>query len=178
MTKEFHSRLALKEDINTLISLMESSISSLLTPYLTKEQVAASFEIMGLDTKLIEDKTYYVVLHNNMIVGCGGWSKRNTLFGGNHTAGRDDDFLDPKTEAARIRAMYTHPDWVRKGVGRIILNLCETAARKQGFHRFELAATLSGQPLYQAAGYNPLSFFTAKTSKNIDVPLVKMTKSI
>lgn len=178
MTDHFSSRTATEADMKVLTALMKASISALQNAFLNREQVTASYEIMGLDTKLIEDKTYYVILHKETIVGCGGWSKRATLFGGNHTKGRDDALLDPRTEAARIRAMYTHPDWTRKGIGRMILDLCEEAARKSGFNRFELAATLSGQPLYSAAGYKPIEFFTARTSNNIEIPLVKMAKSI
>ncbi|PCI52038.1 MAG: GNAT family N-acetyltransferase [Alphaproteobacteria bacterium] len=178
MTEKFRSRTATKADIAVLTTIMNASISMLQGDYLKREQVSASFEVMGLDTKLIEDKTYFVILHAKTIVGCGGWSRRATLFGGNHTKDRDDALLDPKTDAARIRAMYTHPDWTRKGIGRRILNLCENAARREGFRRFELAATLSGQPLYLAAGYEPITFFTARTSKNIDVPLVRMAKSV
>lgn len=178
MTEKFSSRPALAADMEDLTALMKASISTLQSAFLSVEQVTASFEVMGLDTKLIEDKTYYVILHEKTIVGCGGWSRRATLFGGNQTKGRDDALLDPKKEAARIRAMYTHPDWTRKGIGRMILGLCEDAARRRGFSRVELAATLSGLPLYRAAGYEPIEFFTAKTSKNIDIPLVRMVKSI
>ncbi|MBL4800901.1 MAG: GNAT family N-acetyltransferase [Emcibacter sp.] len=178
MTEEFNSRLATTADMPALTILMQESISSLLQPFLKPEQVTASFDIMGLDTKLIEDQSYYVILRGQTIVGCGGWSKRATLFGGNHTKGRDDALLDPKTEAARIRAMYTHPNWTRKGIGRRILALCEAAAQREGFRRFELAATLSGQPLYRAAGYEAIKFFTAQTSNNIDIPLVRMAKNI
>lgn len=178
MTEEFSNRLAQAADMDALTLLMQAAISTLLQDFLEPEQVKASFDIMGLDTALIKDKTYYVICHKDTIVGCGGWSRRTTLFGGNHTKGRDDALLDPKTDAARIRAMYTHPNWTRKGIGRKILTLCEDAAHREGFRRFELAATLSGQPLYRAAGYQPIEFFTAQTSKNIDVPLVRMAKSI
>lgn len=175
---KFHSRFAEKADEASITALMELSISTLQNDFLNPDQVKASFEIMGLDTKLIEDKTYFVFLHNKMLVGCGGWSRRATLFGGDHTNGRNDSFLDPTVDAAKIRAMYTHPDWKRQGIGRLILALCEEAAQKAGFTRVEMMATLSGQPLYQAAGYEPLQNVTAKTSHNIEVPLVKMTKVI
>ena len=178
MFENFTSRLALEADMEDLIALMTAAISTLQSGFLNDEQVTASFEVMGLDTKLIEDKTYFVILCQDTIVGCGGWSRRATLFGGNQTRDRDDALLDPKVDAARIRAMYTHPDWTRRGIGRLILELCEQAARKEGFSRCQLAATLSGQPLYRAAGYQPIEYFTVVTSKNIEVPLVKMAKSI
>lgn len=178
MTEKFTHRRARKEDMSRLTNLMNAAISALLPSFLNPEQVTASFEVMGLDSKLIEDGTYFVILHQDNFVGCGGWSRRATLFGGNHTSGRDDAWLDPKEDAARIRAMYTHPDWTRQGIGRLILDLCEQDARKQGFHRFELAATLSGQPLYRAAGYEVVESFSAKTSQDIDVPLIRMSRTV
>lgn len=178
MTEDFTHRLATMDDIAALTALMTAAITRLQSPFLTPEQIAASSEVMGLDTRLIDDKTYFVILQGETIVGCGGWSRRATLFGGNHTQGRDDALLAPETEAARIRAMYTHPDWTRKGIGRLILSLCEQAAHGEGFHQFELAATLAGQPLYRAAGYAPIESFTVKTSDNVDVPLIRMGKSI
>ena len=111
---------------------------------------------MGLDTQLIDDGTYFVVQLDGQIAGCGGWSRRATLFGGNHTAGRDARLLDPDTESARVRAMYTSPAFTRRGVGRKILELCEAAARAEGFKSVELGATMGGKPLYEAAGYQPI----------------------
>src|ERR1700733_10499634 len=108
---------------------------------------------MGLDTQLIKDGTYFVIEADGCIAGCGGWSRRATLFGGNHTAGRSEALLDPARDAARVRAMYTHPDFARKGVGRMILAHCEAAAAKEGFRKVELAATMSGLPLYRVCGY-------------------------
>jgi len=91
------------------------------------------------------------------MVGCGGWGKRKTLYGGNHTVGRDDSFADPATDAARIRAMYTHPDWIRRGIGTLLLDLGEEAARDAGFKVIELGSTLPGEPLYAARGYREVS---------------------
>ncbi len=125
LTEKFSSRPARMADMDTLTALMKASISTLQSAFLNTDQVIASFEVMGLDTQLIEDKTYYVILRHETIVGCGGWSRRATLFGGNHTKGRDDALLDPGRDAARIRAMYTHPNWSRQGIGRLILDLCE-----------------------------------------------------
>jgi GNAT superfamily N-acetyltransferase len=150
---------------------MQAAIGVLQGPFLAPEQVAASFSIMGLDTQLIEDGTYFVAECDGRIAGCGGWSRRATLFGGDHSQGRDASLLDPAQDAARVRAMYTHPDFVRRGVGRLILSLCEAAAAHDGFARVELAATLAGRPLYLACGYCDLEEFESQTPSGVRVPL-------
>ena len=101
-----------------------------------------------------------------------------TAYGGDHTAGRDDRMLDPATEAAKVRAMYTHPDHTRKGVGRLILEACEAAARAAGFSRVEMAATMGGAPLYRACGYHEIEPFEAETSTGYRVPLIRMGKAL
>jgi GNAT superfamily N-acetyltransferase len=174
----FTHRLARREDMAALKPLMDAAIAELLKPYLPPEGVAASFSIMGLDTQLIDDGTYFVVEHEGRIVGGGGWSRRATLFGGDHSAGRDARRLDPKTEPARVRAMYTHPDWTRRGIGRLVLQLCEEAAGREGFTRCELAATLAGEPLYRACGFYVVDRFEAATPSGYSVPLLRMEKKI
>lgn len=159
-------------------ALMQRAIADLLKPFLPPEGVAASLEIMGLDTQLVADRTYFAIEDAGAIIGCGGWSRRATLFGGDHTAGRNAALLDPATDAARVRAMYTHPDHVRRGVGRAILDACEAAARAEGFGRVELAATLAGEPLYTACGYAPIEHFTSQTSTGVAVPLIRMGKTV
>jgi GNAT superfamily N-acetyltransferase len=141
--------------------------------YLTPELVRESLRVMGLDTTLVEDGTYFVVSIDRQIAGCGGWSRRRTLYGGDHSAGRDADLLDPGTESARVRAMYTHPDFVRRGVGRLILQNCEAAAKAEGFARVELMATLSGEPLYLSYGFNEIERIS-----DGGVPLIRMGKTI
>ncbi|MEJ0069930.1 MAG: GNAT family N-acetyltransferase [Pseudomonadota bacterium] len=111
---------------------------------------------MGLDTQLIADRSYFVVESAGAAIGCGGWSRRATLYGGDHTAGRDAALLDPVRDAARVRAMYVHPEQARRGVGRLILSRCEQAAAASGFARVELMATLAGEPLYRACGYSEI----------------------
>ena len=169
-------RMAKPEDMPLLSALMDRAIGELLQAFLPPEGVKASFEIMGLDTQLIADGTYFVVEDSGQIAGCGGWSRRATLFGGDHSAGRDAALLDPKVDAARVRAMYTHPDHTRKGVGRIVLDACEAAARAEGFARVEMAATLGGAPLYRACGYHEIEPFEATTSTGYRVPLIRMGK--
>ena len=171
-------RLAVPEDLPALRDLMNAAIGELLTPFLPPDGVAASFDIMGLDSQLVADGTYFVVEDDGALAGCGGWSRRATLFGGDHSAGRDAALLDPSRDAARVRAMYTHPDHVRKGVGRMILQACESAAAGEGFSRCELAATLAGEPLYRACGYVEIERFSAPTAGGVDVPLVRMGKAL
>jgi len=171
-------RLAAHADIPELRGLMNAAIGELLKPFLSPDEIAASFHVMGLDTKLIEDGTYFVIESGASIVGCGGWSRRATLFGGDHSAGRDAALLDPRKDAARVRAMYTHPSFTRQGVGRLILRLCEDAAAREGFSRVELAATMAGEPLYRACGYEDIERFAADTPSGISVPLIRMGKAI
>jgi GNAT superfamily N-acetyltransferase len=171
------SRLAGLEDIPALEAVMAASISELQRGFLTDAQIAASRAIMGLDRQLIADGAYFVVEADGRIAGCGGWSRRATLYGGDHTPGRDATLLDPATDAARVRAMYTHPDFARRGVGGLILQLCETAARAEGFTRLELMATLSGRPLYLRAGFRDIEAIEDARG-GAPVPLVRMGKVI
>src|SRR3954452_13624921 len=156
---------------------MEAAIGELQKGFLDAAQIESSRAIMGLDTQLIDDGTYFVAEIDGQIAGCGGWSRRATLYGGNHTAGRDAALLDPAVDAARVRAMYTHPGFVRRGVGRLILERCEAAAAAEGFTTLELMGTLSGVPLYEATGWVALEN-VEETSGGAAVPLVRMRKSV
>ncbi|HVK81304.1 MAG TPA: GNAT family N-acetyltransferase [Verrucomicrobiae bacterium] len=171
-------RLATQADDRAMRVLMNRAIAELLKPYLPPEGIAASFEVMGIDTQLIADKSYFVVTEHNTIIGCGGWSRRATLFGGDHTKGRDAALLDPTQDSARVRAMYTDPAHTRRGIGRMILDACEAAARAEGFTRVELAATLAGEPLYRAYGFELIEPITSRTSTGIEVPLLRMSKAL
>jgi GNAT superfamily N-acetyltransferase len=148
-----------------------------LKDFLDDRQIAASRTIMGLDTQLIEDGTYFVVEQNGVLAGCGGWSRRMTHYGGDHSPGRDAALLDPARDAARVRAMYTAPSFKRRGVGRLVLSLCEEAARVEGFARVELVATLAGAPLYRACGYQATEDFLDE-SGGAAVPLIRMSKPL
>jgi GNAT superfamily N-acetyltransferase len=170
-------RLATPADAPALAAVMEAAIAELQKEFLEPEQIAASRAIMGLDRQLLDDGTYYVVEASGRIAGCGGWSRRATLYGGDHTPGRDAALLDPATDAARVRAMYTHPDFARRGVGRLILELCEAAARAEGFRSVELMATLSGRALYSRCGYVDLEAVTDGRG-GVPVPLVRMGKAL
>ena len=170
-------RLALRDDLEPLKALMEAAISELQKPFLGANQIASSRAIMGLDTQLIDDGTYFIVEIDGELAGCGGWSRRATLYGGDQTSGRSAALLDPTTDAARVRAMYTHPSHVRRGVGRLILSLCEAAAEAEGFRTIELMATMAGEPLYRACGYHPLEHVSDDRG-GAAVPLLRMRKSL
>ena len=157
---------------------MDAAIGELQRGFLSSEEIAASRAIMGLDTQLIDDRTYFVVESGGVAAGCGGWSRRATLFGGDHSAGRDAALLDPATDAARVRAMYTAPEFARRGVGRLVLGLCERAAAGDGFSRVELAATLAGEPLYRACGYGVIERMVGDTPSGLRIPLARMGKTI
>jgi GNAT superfamily N-acetyltransferase len=174
---DFASRLATEADADRLRTVMDASIGGLQTGFLTDEQIESSRAIMGIDNQLIADGTYYVVEHDGVIAGCGGWSRRATLYGGDSTPGRDPHPLDPAADAARVRAMYTDPAFARRGVGWLILTLCERAAGAEGFARLELMGTMSGQPLYTAYGFVPVEDVEDDRG-GAPVPLVKMEKQV
>jgi GNAT superfamily N-acetyltransferase len=170
-------RLAQRDDLDALRVLMDAAISELQKPFLDERQIASSRTIMGLDTQLIDDKTYFIVETNGKLAGCGGWSRRATLYGGDQSPGRNAALLDPAKEAARVRAMYTHPQHTRKGVGKLILSLCEESARSEGFKNVELMATLAGEPLYRACGYE-LCERLFDDRGGVAVPLLHMSKQL
>ena len=173
----FTYRLATLADLGALRTLMDASITELQKPFLDSSQIESSRTIMGLDTQLIEDGTYFIVEVDGRLAGCGGWSPRATLYGGDQTPGRNAEFLRPKCDPAKVRAMYTHPAYARKGVGRFILSLCESAARKEGFLAVELMATMSGEPLYRACGYESVERIEDERG-GAPVPLVRMQKKL
>lgn len=170
-------RLARRNDLDALRTLMDAAIGELQRPFLDDRQIASSRAIMGLDTQLIDDGTYFVVEIDGELAGCGGWSRRATLYGSDQTPGRSPALLDPAQNAARVRAMYTHPRFARRGVGRLILTLCEDAARAEGFTRAELMATLAGEPLYRACGY-VADERLADDRGGAAVPLVRMSRTL
>ncbi|HZI28502.1 MAG TPA: GNAT family N-acetyltransferase [Gemmatimonadaceae bacterium] len=156
---------------------MDAAISELQKPFLDESQIASSRTIMGLDTQLINDGTYFIVEADGEIAGCGGWSRRVTLYGGDLSPGRSAALLDPEKDAARIRAMYTHPHYTRKGVGRLVLSLCEEAARAEGFRKVEMMATMAGEPLYRACGYETHERLVDDRG-GAPVPLLRMGKPL
>jgi GNAT superfamily N-acetyltransferase len=172
-------RLANPDDLPALRALMTRAIERLQDDFLTPEQVRASHKVMGLDTQLVLDGTYFVVELDGRIVGSGGWSWRATLYGGDDSiVTREPLALDPATDAAKIRAMYTDPDFARRGIGSTILRLCEGAARDAGFARAEMMATLAGEPLYRAFGYLPVESILSAPIDGVQVPLLRMEKAL
>ncbi|WP_371396039.1 GNAT family N-acetyltransferase [Fretibacter rubidus] len=173
--------LAKPTDIDAISALMRRAIRELQRGYLTEAQIEASFAGMGLDTQLIHDQTYFAVWDveggRETLVGCGGWSRRATLYGGNHSAGRSAVLLDPTKDRARIRAMYTHPDHTKRGIGRMILKAGENAAKDEGFSALEMAATMAGVPFYKRCGYTVESEWE-DTNGSVPVPLCTMVKWI
>jgi len=177
----FKVRQAVMADIPALRRLIELSVRRLQAGDYTPQQIEGALgTLLGVDTRLIEDGTYLVaeteVNGEPGLVACGGWSRRKTLFGSDHRAGREDDLLDPHNDAARIRAFFVHPSRTRRGLGNRILEICESEARAAGFTRFEMGATLTGVPLYAARGYVPLERIEVPLPNGAALPIVRMTK--
>jgi len=169
------ARIATINDLDALKVTIHRAIEQLQSEFLTPAQVRTSHHVMGLDTQLLRDGTYFMLFDGERIAGCGGWSYRKTLFGGDASlVVREPETLDPLTDAARVRAMYTDPSYTRRGVGRTILQLCENAARGAGFVRTEMMATLAGEPLYRACGYQRMEPPIEVETDGVAVPLVKM----
>ncbi|MDE2355749.1 MAG: GNAT family N-acetyltransferase [Alphaproteobacteria bacterium] len=174
----FTHRLATEADLDALARVMERAIATLQSGFLSAEEIEASRLVMGLDTQLVADRTYFIVERDGRIAGCGGWSRRATLYGGDHsTSLRDAALLDPARDPARVRAMYTDPDFARQGVGRLVLGLCEAAAEAAGYRAARLMATLAGEPLYRACGYVALERVISQTGRG-PVPLILMEKPL
>ena len=186
-------RLALAVDVPALRLLIEASVRGLqVRDYSAAQLEAALRTVYGVDTQLIADGTYFaaeavrdsgsdsedqsVGESAPVLVGCGGWSKRKTLYGGDQFAGREDSLLDPARDAAKIRAFFVHPGWERRGIGGMILEACEVAARAAGFRRLEMGATLTGVPFYRAKGYAELERVEAQLGDGLTLPIVRMGK--
>ena len=179
-------RLAQDEDIPALDHLMRRAVRFLSVGYYTERQIEISLaHVFGIDTQLIKDCTYFVAetvevsesgQPESRIVGCGGWSRRSTLYGGDQTKQDDDSLLDPAVDAARIRAFFVDPDFARRGIGRRIMEACERAAAEAGFTRLELGATLPGVPLYEAMGYQAIESFEHPMPEGELLPVVRMGK--
>ena len=176
-------RLATEDDVPALHSLIEASVRVLQRNDYTPEQIDGALgTVLGLDTQLVADRTYLVAEARaacaHILAGCGGWSKRKTLFGSDHADIREPELLDPATDAAKIRAFFVHPDWARQGVGTAILDACESAAITAGFTRLEMGATLTGVPFYATRGYRASERFNVPLANGESLPIVRMQKSL
>ncbi len=172
-------RRAKIEDHAVLEELIAASVRILQASDYTEEQREWALRtVYGVDTQLIRDQTYFAVEAAGIIVGCGGWSRRKTLFGGDLHIGREDAFLDPATDAARIRAFFVRPGWERRGIGTAILKASEAAAAEVGFTRLELGSTLTGVPFYRAHGYFEAEHIEVPLRQGITLTVIRMTKTL
>ncbi len=172
-------RPARMEDVPSLEQLIPLSVRTLQAPYYSAAQMAAAMgPVFGVDRQLISDGTYFVVEDAGVIIGCGGWSRRKSLFGADTARAGEDAMLDPATDPARIRAFFIHPDWARRGIGRTILTACESAIVAAGFPQAELVATLAGEPLYLVCGYSEAERYEIPMSGGLTLPAVRMTKRL
>jgi GNAT superfamily N-acetyltransferase len=180
-------RQAVSADVPVLRDLIDASVRGLQAQDYTQSQIdSALATVYGVDTQLIADGTYFVAEDESNaaaaaappIVGCGGWSKRKTLYGGDQWTGREAALLDPQHDAAKIRAFFIHPAWARRGIGTLILEACENAAMAAGFTRFEMGATLTGVLLYQKRGYLALENLEVPLANGEGLPIVRMEKSL
>jgi GNAT superfamily N-acetyltransferase len=172
-------RAATMADVPALKALIDLSVRGLSAGHYTRAQVDAALEeVFGVDTQLIADGTYYIVDESSGPAAAGGWSARRTLFGGDQMKQAEDPILDPTVDAARIRAFFVHPDRARRGLARRLYDTCERAAAAAGFRRFELMATLPGEPLYSALGFTDVERVVLSLGNGVSVPLVRMARRI
>ena len=184
MLQDFRVRPAVLADLPVLRVLIDASVRRLQADDYTPAQREGALQtVFGVDTQLIADGTYLVVeychpelLSETVIVACGGWSKRKTLYGADQWTDRQDDLLDPHHDAAKIRAFFIHPDWSRRGIGTLLLEACENAAKSAGFRRFEMGATLTGAKLFRTRGYLPVKNLVVPLTNGESLPIIHMEK--
>lgn len=181
-TLDWRIRLATPDDVSTLAKLIDASVRGLQAEDYTAAQIDGALRaVYGVDTQLIADGTYFVVESGPgepIVGGCGGWSKRRTLYGGDRYQAREDSLLDPQCDAARIRAFFVDPRWARRGIGAMILEACESAATAAGFTRLEMGATLTGVPFYLAMGYRSVENLAVPLPDGQTLPIVRMEKTV
>jgi GNAT superfamily N-acetyltransferase len=170
-------RPALLEDIPALERLIPDSVRALQSADYSLEQIEGALgTVFGVDRQLILDGTYFVVIDQGMVIACGGWSRRRTPFGSDHTPVKDDAVLDPSRDPAKIRAFFVHPAYARRGIGTKLLNACEEACKASGFTRLELTATLTGEHLYARRGFQAAERFEVPLSNGHRLPVVRMLR--
>ena len=177
MKRRWSVRLAREVDAPAIEILIRVSARVLQSSHYSETQIERALgSVFGVDHQLLSDRTYFVAEHKGQIVGCGGWSKRKTLFGGDAMKTEMDIELDPKRDSARIRAFFVHPAWARCGIGRAILERCEKAIQLAGFGSVELVATLTGEPFYGACNYSQGERFEVPLANSLTLPVVRMVK--
>jgi GNAT superfamily N-acetyltransferase len=192
VSNTFRLRLATEDDVPALHALIEASVRGLQARDYTAAQIEGALgTVLGLDTQLIRDGTYFVAeaaaggeehvsgaedLTCRPLAGCGGWSKRKTLFGADRGPGREPELLDPATDAAKVRAIFVHPEFARRGLGSLILARVEAEAAAAGFKRYEMGSTLTGVPLYRLKGYAEVERVGVPLWNGEALPVVKMVK--
>jgi predicted N-acetyltransferase YhbS len=175
---DFTIRPARPDDVPALEELIPLSVRELMAGHYSPKQMAAALgPVFGVDRRLIDDGTYFVAEAGGRVVGCGGWSRRKAVFGGDRGRAGEDAYIDPATDPARIRAFFVHPDWARRGIGRALLRVCETAIRAAGFRDIVMVATLPGVPLYEATGYAVQERYEVKLTDELVLPVVRMGKT-
>jgi GNAT superfamily N-acetyltransferase len=172
-------RKARERDIAAIAELIPLSVRALQAPFYTGAQMDAAIgPVFGVDAQLVRDGTYFVVEEGGRIAGCGGWSRRRSLFGGDRGRAAEDPELDPRTEPARIRAFFVHPDWARRGIGRSLMAECEREIRAAGFSSVVIISTLAGEPLYAAFGYRVSERLEVAMEGGLTLPVVRMEKAL
>lgn len=179
VASDFSVRVAVAADAGALEELIPLSVRSLQAEHYSPAQMAAALgPVFGVDRALIADGTYFVAEAAGAIIGCGGWSRRQSVFGGDQARRGDDPFLDPARDAARVRAFFVHPAWARRGVGSAILRASEIAIRAAGFTRIIMVATLAGEPLYARHGYVAEERYEVVLRDGLTLPVVRMGKPV
>jgi GNAT superfamily N-acetyltransferase len=176
---EWRPRLAREEDVPALEALIPVSVRGLQAPYYSAAQMDAAIgPVFGVDRQLIRDGTYLIIENESQIVGCGGWSKRRSLYGGDAGRSGPDPELDPRSDPARVRAFFVHPDWTRRGIGRAIMAECERQIARAGFRTVEIVATLAGEPLYASFGYAVVERYDIPLAGGLALPVVRMRRGL
>ena len=172
-------RLAKLDEVDSLTALIEQSALALQSGDYTEAQINGALgTVFGVDTQIIKDQTYFAVDDGEELVACGGWSKRQTMFGADAAKTQADPLLDPNTDAARIRAFFVDPNYARRGIGNELIQRSEQAAKSLGFKRMELVATLSGERLYASVGYEPIKRYSLELVNGEEMPVVSMGRSL
>ena len=176
---DYEVRQATLDDREAITRLIADSARHLSREHYDDVQIEAAIaSVFGVDSTLIEDGTYFVAEQDGTLIGCGGWSKRKTLYGGDQFSDRDTAMIDPTSEPSRIRAFFVHPEHARKGVARAILSVCEREAKAHGFRALELLSTLPGLKFYEANGYSPIGNFDLELANGVKIPFVPMRKQL